>query len=505
MRPPLKLRNFFEQNFPDATSYGLETRRRSADGESLDGWRVETSWQELIDHHTSAETVFKATLDFLEECPSCPYRAFIRVPKEVSPDGRLRCEFAIPGGGNLNPYPINVAEVMKESGMAQDAPGSALMNFVLGFARADADRAEAQLEAAREREGQLFGSITGLIEETREDRKMFLQETRKDRQAHDERLEPLLAVAVSTLTASAELVKIHQDSNTQVQLAKLQHEAEKEKWDMAAELGIPMLKGVLTKFKKRKKKQPSPTSPTMPIDTDQEDAPPPDTGPTRTLFMIIEQLSDEQIEKVTEVLPEGMFERLDTAAHSGDDAKTTVALGELKGAYEKLGKLKGLAKMLEIGEVLGDELSEKFIALFQTEDALEPTPEPEQTDDEDEDDEDATEPIDTAKLAAQRSKTGYVKGLRSIKLHQLDEAEQVKLAEQLGGPLTGILIGAAESDDEDKAFIALCNLGARIQEFAEEHGQDETEKRLQTVLDILGDEDEKLFELVGTAADELGE
>jgi hypothetical protein len=475
---------FFEEHIEDSTSWGLEVKRPE-DGK----WKVEWSSNLAQDAASSAEEVYKVAIDFVAECPDGLYRALCRIKDEDGHAERVRCSFHVPKRGMAHANPIPMQMVEENPGMA----------FVLQVMENERERTERQLEVSTEREDRYFDAITTMIEETR-----------KDRESHDKRMEPLMDVAVNTLTAAASLVQIHQENTTQVQLAKLEAQTAKENMEMYLTFGGPMLKAFAKKFGKRKSKK-TQVQAVMPIDPNQEDSPPPKIGPTRTLFMIFEQLTDEQIDQVTAVLPDGMFERLDNAAHGGDDAKTTVALGELKGAYEKLGKLQGLLKLAELGTILGEDLSDKFIALFEGDHEITtPSDEPDEDDDEDDDDGDEADeevedksPVVDQKILAARKKGGYVKGLRDANLHQLDEPTQIKLAEQLGAPLTGVLVAAAEGDDEDKAFAALCTFAARMQELAEETSTDDAEKRMLCVIEILGDDERTLIDMLNRIGEEL--
>jgi hypothetical protein len=76
------------------------------------------------------------------------------------------------------------------------------------------------------------------------------------------------------------------------------------------------------------------------------------------------------------------------------------------------------------------------------------------------------------------------------------------LGEQLGAALTGILVGAAEGDDEVRAHAAVCTLAVRLAELATNEGEDEATARMEEVGEITGGDMEVLADLMCRAADE---
>lgn len=476
MRSPAKLRNFLEIHFPHLTSFALETRRPGEDGR-LQAFRVEQSWPQgdCETAEACAETITAAAQEFVEECPGRPFRALVRVPKDISTDGRIRCDFQLPGGGEMNPYPIQIDKLVP----ADDERSMAIVNFVLGHAKAEADRTDAQLEASRGREDALFTAVTGLVEETRKDRKMFLEETRKDRASHDERMKPILDTSIETLKAAAELVKIHNESNTQVQLAKLQYESEKERMEMYFS-ALPYVKDLLGKVRKKKRKQLAET----PEEVEE------DMGPRARLFKILDALTEQQLADAKRIIGAKHFDALYNSALGESDLETTKALQAfmLAQATKTMREPEAAEKSKnDLHALLGDSLSKQFVALLMGDE--ESDEEPEGTE----------EPDPPAELV---QPGGWVEGLRNLKLNALTEDQQVGLAEQLGPSMAGVLVGAAESLDEKKAFLALGTLGSRLNELAKELGDEEAEKRFDKVLEILED-DQQLVDLMARAVEKV--
>ena len=493
MQIPSNLLRFFEQHFSEALSYGLEVKRPDPETGTLRSWRKEQSWsgeENLDDPDACAERVVEAAVGFLEAAGDYPYRAFIRVPKEVSSDGRVRCEFKVPRHSNPNTptIPVPVGKLMPEL----DERNVALLHFVLGIEATNSARLESQLGIERERlnderehQKGLIGAVTGMVQETRDDRIAFLQEMREERKNHRETVGPILTHAAQALSNAAELVKVHQENNTQVQLAKLQYEAEKESreqwWGLLAQapLAAKFLQQMRAK-KKRKNQLPGGETPEDEMPTN---------GPAAKLLSILEPLTESQLEDARRLIGAKHFNALYGAA-GVDDEQTRSALQAflIAQATAMLKDPEGSeAKKQELAALLGEESSAAFVALLMDDD---------EPDDDEPGDEPEPEPATVTDLV---QPNGFVRALRDLGWHELTDAQTLKIGEQLGARLTGVLAGAAAGFDEHKAHVALLTLSSRMSELVEEKSQEEAEKRFEILEEALGDTGDTLANLLHRA------
>lgn len=499
MDPLPELTEWIEGFYDEATSFGLEIAKE--EDTSFKTWRK--GQFEDADPSQAAQIIIEWARQFRQNNPDAKYHAFVRYRTDDGKSTKTIRNFLLPMPKPTGPNPFALTKDDLD-----DNPGLKIfMQLVDGERR----RTEQALFVSRQREDKLFDTMiktiettgedrSAILQEMREERTMLLQEMREERQSHRDSIGPILEQSANALANAAELVKVHQEKNTQVQLAELEYKSDKEKMEMYLALGGPMLKKLAGRVNLRKHKKKKPKTEETEGTVDQEDQEPPTTGPTRQLFFILEKLGDDQINDVKRLLGDKMFDVLDDAAHSGSDAQTHSALAQLKEAYDQ--DPKGMHKLLQLAMVLGEDLSEKFLSLMEGE-----------SDDEDEagddadggGDEDSDDTPKEADVIPLRKKEGYVQGLRDAGFADLTEDQQVEVAQQLGGELTGVLIAAAEGQDEDKAFAALCTLGARLNELAKETDETEAEKRLDAVIAAIGDDpdESKLIALIAQAAGEL--
>lgn len=465
-----ELTEWIDEHWDEATGYSLQVFRA---GDTSPRTYKAGKMEDAGDPGAIAQELMRWAVEFKAKNDTGRWHAMLRVKDEDGKFTKVIKNFYLPidTSSDVTPFALSDGDIQNNTGL------KVFMQLVDG----ERKRTEVQLQVSQQREEKLFDTILETIKETRDDRQallsemreergMFLTEIREDRKSHDERIGPIIAESANALSKAAELVRIHQENNTQVQLKKLEIESEDKKWDLAITVGGPILESIKAKIQGKMKKNRS-IAPTT-----QDDSPPPDTGPCRELFIIFEKLSDAQISDVQRVIGADHFKALDDAAHSGRDDQTTAALRAFAAAAEE--DPDRISKTFELLAVLGPVLAKKLTSLIskataEPEPEVEPEPEP----------------------APSSAPQGYVEGLRGLGLHELTEEKQVVLAEQLGPALTGVLIAGAEGDDQLRAFAAVCTLGAQLNILGKKLGEEEAEKRFNLVLEALGD-DEKLLNLI---------